>query len=469
MDDLVKEFLVESYENLDRLDRDFVELEKNPSREVLGSIFRAVHTIKGTCGFLGYSKLESITHLGENLLGVLRDGRLQVSLPITDALLGMVDAVREMLASIEANGDEGKREDSALIKRLTALQKGIDPEAVPAKPGAIEGVEPASPLEDWRFGAIANDGVDCVLKAQAKGDPRHVGKNSRNPGSDVLQTLQAQGEECNSAAISDSSIRVDVGLLNKLINLVGELVRVRNQILQFTSTHKDAAFTATSQRLDLITTELQENVMKMRMQPIGTLWSKLPRVVRDLANACGKQVRLEMEGKDTKLDKTLIEAIKDPLTHMVRNSVDHGVETPNVRVAAGKPTEGVLFLKAYQTGGQVIMEISDDGAGLNSQWLKDKALQKGLISSVHAARMGESEMNNLIFMPGFSTAEKVTNVSGRGVGMDVVKTNIEKIGGTVDVQSKKGHGMMLRVKIPCTLAIIPSSSVTTSADRYAIP
>jgi two-component system chemotaxis sensor kinase CheA len=329
-------------------------------------------------------------------------------------------------------------------------------------------------LEDWRLdgiltpkGEIANDGVDRVLKAQAKGDPQHVGKNLRHSDSDVLETNGAQGEQGNTA-ISDSTIRVDVGLLDKLMNSVGELLRVRNQILQFTSTHKDAAFTATSQRLYLITTELQENVMKTRMQPIGTLWSKLPRVVRDLANACGKQVRLEMEGKDTKLDKTLIEAIKDPLTHMVRNSVDHGVETPNVRVAAGKPPEGVLFLKAYQEGGEVIMEVSDDGAGLNPQWLKDKALQKGLISSEHAACMGESEMNNLIFMPGFSTAEKVTNVSGRGVGMDVVKTNIEKIGGTVDVHSKKGHGMTLKIKIPFTLAIIPASVLTTSSSRYAI-
>ena len=272
-----------------------------------------------------------------------------------------------------------------------------------------------------------------------------------------------------NSAVSDSTIRVDVGLLDKLMNLVGELVLARNQVLQFTNQRTDSAFLATSQRLNLITTELQSSVMKTRMQPIGNVWSKLPRVVRDLANACGKQARIEMEGKETELDKTIIEAIKDPLTHIVRNSVDHGIENPEVRAARGKPEEGCLKMRAYHEGGQVNIEITDDGGGIDLGRVKEKALQRGLITAERAARMSEQETLHLIFLPGFSTAEKITNVSGRGVGMDVVKTNIEKIGGTVDLQSNPGEGTTLKIKIPLTLAIIPALIVTSGGDRFAIP
>jgi chemotaxis protein histidine kinase CheA len=253
------------------------------------------------------------------------------------------------------------------------------------------------------------------------------------------------------------------------MNLVGELVLARNQILQFSSTQQDTTFLNTTQRLNLITTELQEGVMKTRMQPIGNIWSKFPRVVRDLATACGKQIHIEMEGRETELDKTLIEAIKDPLTHLVRNAVDHGIEMPEKRVAAGKPAEGRLFLRAFHEGGQVNIEISDDGAGIDYERVKQKALEKGLITSDHAARMSDRELMNLIFLPGVSTAEKVTNVSGRGVGMDVVKTNIERISGCVDIQSRPGQGTTLKIKIPLTLAIIPALIVTSGGDRYAIP
>jgi two-component system chemotaxis sensor kinase CheA len=253
------------------------------------------------------------------------------------------------------------------------------------------------------------------------------------------------------------------------MNLVGELVLARNQVLQFTSQRTDSAFLATSQRLNLITTELQGSVMKTRMQPIGNVWSKLPRVVRDLATACGKQVRIEMEGKETELDKTIIEAIKDPLTHIVRNSADHGIEKPEVRVARGKPEEGCLKMRAYHEGGQVNIEISDDGGGIDIERVKQKALQRGLLTSEQISCMSDHEALHLIFLPGFSTAEKITNVSGRGVGMDVVKTNIEKIGGTVDLQSQPGLGTTLKIKIPLTLAIIPALIVTSGGDRFAIP
>jgi two-component system chemotaxis sensor kinase CheA len=262
---------------------------------------------------------------------------------------------------------------------------------------------------------------------------------------------------------------VDVGLLDKVMNLVGELVLARNQVLQFTTTTKDTTFLRTAQRLNLITTELQEGVMKTRMQPIGNVWNKFPRVVRDLALGCAKQVRMDMDGADTELDKTIIEAIKDPLTHLVRNAVDHGIESPEQRKKAGKPLEGRLSLRAFHEGGQVNIEISDDGTGIDVDRVKRKAVERGTITSDHAARMSEREALNLIFLPGLTTAERVTNVSGRGVGMDVVKTNIEKIGGMVDVQSTVGHGTTLKIKIPLTLAIIPALIVTSGKERFAIP
>jgi two-component system chemotaxis sensor kinase CheA len=253
------------------------------------------------------------------------------------------------------------------------------------------------------------------------------------------------------------------------MNLVGELVLARNQILQFTASAQDPGFVATSQRLNLITTELQEGVMKTRMQPVGNVWAKFPRVVRDLSLACRKQVRIEMEGEETELDRTIIEAIKDPLTHIVRNSVDHGMELPADRVACGKPAEGRLLLRAYHEGGQVNIEISDDGQGIHSERVRQKAIQKGILTAEQAGRMSERELVNLVFAPGFSTAEQVSNISGRGVGMDVVKTNIEKIGGTVDIHSVAGQGTTLKIKIPLTLAIIPALIVTTGGDRFAIP
>ena len=310
------------------------------------------------------------------------------------------------------------------------------------------------------------------MNLQHGGDSRRLGEILVDRGaaqpSAVLEALQVQ-TEARSSAISDSNIRVDVGLLDKLMNLVGELVLTRNQILQFSSTQQDTSFLNTSQRLNLITTELQEGVMKTRMQPIGNIWSKFPRVVRDLATSCGKQVNIEMEGKETELDKTIIESIKDPLTHLVRNAVDHGVEKPEKRRASGKPSEGHLLLRAFHEGGQVNIEISDDGAGIDLERVKQKALEKGLITPDQATRLNDRELLNLLFLPGFSTAEKVTNVSGRGVGMDVVKTNIEKIGGTVDIQNRVGHGTTVKIKIPLTLAIIPALIVTSNGDRYAIP
>ncbi len=481
-DEIIKEFLVESYENLDRLDRDLVTLEKDPgNRDILASIFRTIHTIKGTSGFLAFGKLEAVTHKGENLLARLRDGQLRLTPEITTALLAMVDAVRQMLSSIEATGNEGERNDQELIATLARLREPQTetkpiPEPAPAQVAAPsnDAPKPVPNLGDILIseGKTKVSDIAEAVEQQSAGDPRHVGEILVEKGTvkpqDVVEALNTQ-QQARGQSASDSTIRVDVALLDQLMNLVGELVLARNQILQYTNSTEETGLVGTSQRLNLLTTELQEGVMKTRMQPIGNVWSKFPRTVRDVALSCGKQVRIEMEGKETELDKTIIEAIKDPLTHLVRNAVDHGIEAPEVRKAAGKNPEGLLSLRAFHEGGQVNIEITDDGAGLNRERIVKKATEKGLTSADQAAHLTDREVANLIFLPGFSTAEKVTNVSGRGVGMDVVKTNIEKIGGTVDVQSKPGQGSTVRMKIPLTLAIIPALIVTTAGNRYAIP
>ena len=461
MDEIIKEFLVESYENLDRLDRDLVVLEKDPrATETLDSIFRTIHTLKGTSGFLGFGKLEAVAHVGENLLSKLRDGVLTINPEITSALLATVDAVRLMLGEIEKTGQPGEQDFSELIQRLARLNEGANPPAS----GTIPDAPSSEPVETKAPAASA----PAPAPAQAP-VPKAAPAPAPAPANGEPAPAAAELHETHNSAVSDSTIRVDIGLLDKLMNLVGELVLARNQVLQFTGQSADSAFLATSQRLNLITTELQESVMKTRMQPIGNVWSKLPRVVRDLAAGCDKQVRLEMEGKETELDKTIIEAIKDPLTHIVRNAVDHGIEKPEVRVEHGKPAEGCLKMRAYHEGGQVNIEITDDGGGIDNERVKQKAVQRGLVSADQAAHMSDREILNLLFLPGFSTVEKITNVSGRGVGMDVVKTNIEKIGGTVDLQSQPGEGTTLKIKIPLTLAIIPALIVTSGGDRFAIP
>ncbi len=472
LDEITREFLVESNEGLDQLDRDLVALEQRPKdQELLARIFRCVHTIKGTCGFLGLKKLESVSHVGENLLSLLRDGVRDLTPERTSALLQLVDALRQMLGSIESTGAEGEVDYTALIARLTALQEDQAASSAPDEAGSPKNM--GDHLVER--GLVTQDDVREAAERQLSGDPRHIGEilveQAQVPPQVIAEVLETQAAEGSRAAssVADSTIRVDVGLLDRLMNLVGELVLARNQILQHLTTSADHTLGATSQRLNLITTELQEGVMKTRMQPIGNVWSKFPRVVRDLASSCGKQIRLEMEGKETELDKTIIEAIKDPLTHIVRNSADHGIEAPDVRLARGKPAEGRIFMRAFHEGGQVNIEISDDGGGIDPAVIKQKAVQKGLLTTEQAGRLNDREAFNLIFAPGFSTAAKVTNVSGRGVGMDVVKTNIEKIGGTVDVNSVTGQGTTLRIRIPLTLAIIPGLIVTSHGDRYAIP
>lgn len=477
MAEVIQEFIVESNENLDRLDNDLLALEEDPSNnEIMSSIFRTIHTIKGTCGFLGFGNLEKVSHVGESLLSKLREGELQLTDERTTALLKMVDAIRQMLALIEESQTDGEEEYLELIALLASLQED---DGETAQDGQAEPPEQKVELKPTgemlvESGEVNSTQMADAIKQQLDGDKRLVGEILVEKGQIeeevVTKVLTEQREvQARVPVASLNTIRVDVNLLDQLMNLVGELVLTRNQVLQFGELLENPVFAATSQRLSQVTSELQERVMQTRMQPIGSVWSKFPRVVRDLSHGCGKQIRLDMVGKETELDKSLIEAIKDPLTHLVRNSVDHGIEMPDVRVASGKPAEGVLTLRAFHEGGQVNIEICDDGAGIDPEKLKAKALEKGLISQDQAGKMNEKEALHLIFQAGFSTAQKVTNISGRGVGMDVVKTNIEKLGGVVDVSSKLGEGSTMRIKIPLTLAIIPALTVSCEGERYAIP
>ncbi|TWU51940.1 chemotaxis protein CheW [Rubripirellula reticaptiva] len=460
-DEALREFFIESYENLEQLERDLLSLESEPaSEQLINGVFRSIHTIKGTAGFLGFSKLERLSHVAENLLGDVRSGTLPMGSEIGNALLTTVDKVRELLSAIETDGTETECGSDSLAESLMTLHEILLPsESAKKKSPAKSNPKIEPKTTDRRTdAALAENNVQPTVKSMA----------AQSISQDATPE-PAKASVNSDISAAESTIRVDVSLLDKLMNGVGELVLARNQILQFASGNIESELHRTSQRLNLITSELQESVMKTRMQPIGNVWSKFPRLVRDLAGICEKQVRIEMQGKETELDKTIIEAIKDPLTHLVRNTVDHGIERPEVRTQVGKQAEGCLTLRAYHEGGQVNIEICDDGAGINAERVKAKALEKGLMTQEQLAKMSDRDAGNLIFLPGFSTAEKVSNVSGRGVGMDVVKTNIEKIGGTVDLQSQQGKGTTIKIKIPLTLAIIPALIVTCDNDRYAIP
>ncbi len=440
MDDLTKEFLAESTEGLDRMDQCLTELERHPGDgELLGEIFRAVHTIKGTTGFLGFGRLERLAHAGESLLGSLRDGRLVADSELISGLLQLMDGLRAILICIEQTGSEGVRsdqDDAGLIALLVALNA---PAGTARMPQTTPLVEQAAPL------------------------PNLVEDLAVKPVTELQQTVIPP----SASSSSEKTLRIDVDVLNRMMNLVGELVLTRNQMLQ---SHVDAAnFPQLTRRLDSVTADLRETVMQARMQPVGHLFGKFPRMVRDLAKTCGKQVRIEFVGETTGLDKSLLEAIKDPLTHAVRNAVDHGVESPERRLAAGKPAEGVVRLTACHQSGSVLIEVSDDGGGIPPKRLLAKALERGLITPDQASQMSPREVLQLIFLPGFSTAEELTKVSGRGVGMDVVRANVESVNGTVEVESREGEGTTLRLRVPLTMAIVPALVVRSGGQSFCLP
>jgi two-component system chemotaxis sensor kinase CheA len=443
LQEATREFLIEGHDNLNQLDADLVGLEASQSPgPALARIFRTLHTIKGSCSFLGFPHLQAVAHAGEDLLGKARDGKLALTPIVIETMLQMVDAIRRMLAEIEATGKDGDADDQSLLNLLRQLV--VDEGMSAATPA------PARPSVTT---AITTTFTNPVAAAPAE----------------VLSVPAGEPIPMETSAAADASVRIHVDLLDKLMAIAGEIVLARNQILQFSQRQEDPGFQNTCRQLNLITTELQEHVMKTRLLPLGHVWQRLPRLAHDAARDCGKKVRLETEGGETELDKTLLEAIRDPLTHLVRNAIDHGIEPPERRQAAGKPKEGLVRLRAYHESGQVIVEISDDGGGIDPQRITRQAIAQRLITSDDAATMSAQAISNLIFLPGFSTAAAVTTVSGRGVGMDVVKTNIEKIGGSVDVRSTVGDGTTVRLRIPLTLAIIKVLVVTTAGDRYAIP
>ena len=464
MDDLLSEFLTETNENLSVLDIELVKLEQNPNApELLSNIFRLVHTIKGTCGFLGLPRLEALAHASENVLGKIRDGDLPVTPGAVSLILESLDGIKSIMATLEATEAEPAGNDADLIDRLNRLASGEQPPAPAAKAvrrarkkAAKSARAPEAPVE--------------ITAVPATPAPEAAESDEPEARATALPVRAAEdGKESKESAVAAQSIRVNVDLLESLMTIVSELVLTRNQLMQILRGQKDSEFGASLQRLSHVTTELQEGVMKTRMQPIGNAWAKLPRIVRDLSHELGKKIDLRMLGAETELDRQVLELIKDPLTHMVRNSADHGIELPTERVAKGKPESGVITLDAFHEGGHIIIVIEDDGCGLDIEKIKRKAVATGLASEADLAAMPEQQIQQFILKAGFSTASTVTSVSGRGVGMDVVRTNIEKIGGAVAMKSQSGKGSVFTIKIPLTLAIVSALIVECAGERFAIP
>ena len=441
MDDLLPDFLIEANESLAKLDVALVQLERSPGeKDTLSLIFREVHTIKGTCGFLGLKRLEKVAHAAENVLCQVRDGLLAVTSDIISLVLEALDAIKAIVTALGDTGDEPAGGDGPLIARLNSL-------------------------------AALSDTPDIAIETITHLQVEAVAVAAPPPAPAAEAHIETTPPEVQSAA---QTIRVSVEVLEELMTLVGELVLTRNQLLQIARTQemhddKTKSFSATLQRLSQITSDLQEGVMKTRMQPIGNASNKLPRLVRDLARDLDKKIELVMVGQETELDRQVLEQIKDPLTHMVRNSGDHGLESPAERRAAGKPETGRITLNAFHEGGHIIIEISDDGRGLAVGSIRKKALAQGLHTEAELAAMSENQIQRIIFLPGFSTAAAITAVSGRGVGMDVVKTNIERIGGTIDLKSVAGQGTVFTITIPLTLAIVAALIVEAAGERFAVP
>jgi two-component system chemotaxis sensor kinase CheA len=503
MDDLLREFLTETNESLDTVDVELVKFEQEPNNaRILDNIFRLVHTIKGTCGFLGLPRLEALAHAAETLMGKFREGAA-VTEEAVSLVLQTIDRIKGILAELEANeGEEPKGDDRDLISLLEAMSMA---EAAPRKePPKKDKKETAGTLvaqvleRELRPGEVSLDELErafreTAVEVEIASEPAVEAPAPAPAGIDfarVAAEIEARMKQASpdgkpekakaaddgeaeaksdKGSVSSQSIRVNVETLEHLMTMVSELVLTRNQLLEIVRRHEDSEFKVPLQRLSNVTAELQEGVMKTRMQPIGNAWQKLPRIVRDLAQELGKQIELEMVGAETELDRQVLELIKDPLTHMVRNSADHGLERPDDRRKAGKIEKGTIRLAAYHEGGHIIIEIADDGRGLSLDRIRQKIIENGLATEAELEKMTEGQIYKHIFAPGFSTAAKVTSVSGRGVGMDVVRTNIETIGGTVDLKSVQGKGTTFTIKIPLTLAIVSTLIVESCGDRFAIP
>jgi two-component system chemotaxis sensor kinase CheA len=489
MDDLLREFLTETNESLDVVDVELVRFEQDPNNAaILGNIFRLVHTIKGTCGFLGLPRLEALAHAAETLMGKYRDGSPVTGQGVT-MILFTIDRLKEILGDLEGAGAEPEGDDGDLISQLEAMSIAADtaPAAAPVAekaPAPAPAAAPEQALERaLRPGEVSLDELERAFReteaevavaplpevAAPSVAPEAAKVEAKKPAARPAKAASAVGDDEIEGVKGQQTLRVNVDTLEQLMTMVSELVLTRNQLLEIVRRHEDSEFKVPLQRLSNVTAELQDGVMKTRMQPIGNAWQKLPRIVRDLGNELGKQIDLEMHGAETELDRQVLDLIKDPLTHMVRNSADHGLEGTEQRRLAGKPEKGTIKLSAYHEGGHIVIAISDDGRGLNTDRIKKKILEQNLATEAELEKMTEAQIHKYIFAPGFSTAAAVTSVSGRGVGMDVVRTNIDQIGGTIDLKSVPGEGTTVTIKIPLTLAIVSALIVESAGDRFAVP
>jgi two-component system, chemotaxis family, sensor kinase CheA len=462
MDDLLREFVTETNESLDVVDVELVRFEQDPNNaKILDNIFRLVHTIKGTCGFLGLPRLEALAHAAETLMGKFRDGAPASSEAVT-LILATIDRIKTILESLERAQREPEGADTDLISSLERMVERVGSARTHVEAPHTVGTLVSQVLE--RPLRSDEDSLDDLERAFRETLPDEPAIRSEH-----APAVEAAAKDDEAAKGANQSIRVTVDTLEQLMTMVSELVLTRNQLLEIVRRHEESEFKTPLQRLSSVTAELQEGVMKTRMQPIGNAWQKLPRIVRDLANELGKKIELETHGAETELDRQVLDLIKDPLTHMVRNSADHGLETPEQRRAAGKPEQGQIRLSAYHEGGYIIIQVADDGRGLDSARIKAKAVAQGLVSEAEVEKLTEAQIHKFIFAPGISTAAKITNVSGRGVGMDVVRNNIDQIGGTIDVKSVAGAGLSFTIKIPLTLAIVAALIVEAAGHRFAIP
>lgn len=519
MQEILEDFLVEAFELIEQIDHDLVELEANPEDlELLNRIFRVAHTVKGSSSFLNFDVLTKLTHHMEDVLNKARHGELKITPDIMDVVLESVDMMKALLRSIRERGNDTDAGVSItdICHRLTAINEGRDPNAdedrqtqpqeeTQSKPQEDSQPEPQSAMDqepEVDVNSLSEAEVEAeierLLKVRKAEDQARRDKQKQNSEQSAVQTHEStpapaptpaakpapkkESKESNAPAHSSASaveqtIRVEVKRLDNLMNLIGELVLGKNRLLKIYDDVEERyegekfleELNQVVSALSLVTTDIQLAVMKTRMLPIAKVFNKFPRMVRDLSRELGKQIDLEISGEETELDKSIVEEIGDPLVHIIRNSCDHGVESPKERLAAGKPEKGIIQLKAYNEGNHIVVEIVDDGKGIDALAVKMKALERGLITEREVDSMSDKEAYSLIFKPGFSMAKQVTNVSGRGVGMDVVKTNIEKLNGIIDIDSEVGKGTIIKLKIPLTLAIIQSLLVGSQEEFYAIP
>jgi two-component system chemotaxis sensor kinase CheA len=473
--ELLKEFLWSTREEIAQQETSLVKMETGVyGQELINGIYRSFHSVKGAAGLLQLAAIESATHICENLLTPFRVNGGQVETALINLLLTCLDGVKASLGYLESGATIPDETFRAFNERYAAYKYENSVAVNEAPKGNTQtAVKETAPTKTQTNDNNTNK--PCNTPQVVHSEPK-VTKPTAPAPTTPSTSVSPNGQNCTNEgqpaakeAVADTTVRVDIALLDRLMNLVGELVLARNQLLQVVGRYEDAQLTSTSQAIDQVTSDVQENIMRTRMQPIGNIFNKFPRIIRDLGQQLGKQIDLEISGKETELDRTLLEGLRDPFTHIIRNSCDHGVETPEERTAKGKPATGTIAIRAYHEGGQVIVEIIDDGRGIDVERIKSKAVSQGIISSTDSQRMSNQEALLLICHPGFSTAEQVTNISGRGVGMDVVRKNIEKMGGQLEIISTFGKGSTIRLKIPLTLAIIPALMVRCGDQLFGIP